>query len=450
MNGESSILRRLSVTGLLLSFLPAAFAQDLPIERVFQQPKAAVEKALKTVSGEASGRLPVLDGFAEPGAHSLDRYQRGYYQCTVHVTSDPSGGTRVTVTAKITAWYADSVSGQSGYQVLRSNGRLESDFLDRVADKLRAAPTSAAPAAAGTSPGKTSATPSGPSKPIASAPTLSAPAPGGSTLADAIAASHTPLSAAANLPAAPAPTGDVDSIRTQKAVADRKMEELKKEATNLEEILRTQAKPSNLVAVTKSGTPVLASPNEGAQQLFLADAEDEFEILDMNANWVHVRISGLSRGWIRRSSLELPEDIPAGIHSVPSAKTETAAAPAPSNEAPFEMERQETATFPGDWDELRGKTVKIITLQKVSARGSSAQAKLEFIKSVLAGKDADGGKDSASQGVVIIFDSEDGGMMATTLPVLRQWRAGTLSDSGLWNHSYFDPPEAFDRSANPR
>jgi hypothetical protein len=44
-----------------------------------------------------------------------------------------------------------------------------------------------------------------------------------------------------------------------------------------------------------------------AKPLFLATAHDEFEMLDFNADWVHVRISGLSRGWIWRTSLEMPE-----------------------------------------------------------------------------------------------------------------------------------------------
>ncbi len=67
----------------------------------------------------------------------------------------------------------------------------------------------------------------------------------------------------------------------------------------LEEILHNQAHPANLVAVKKTSTPVLANPIENAKVLFLAAAEDEFEMLDANSNWVHVRISGLSRGWIR-------------------------------------------------------------------------------------------------------------------------------------------------------
>ena len=42
-----------------------------------------------------------------------------------------------------------------------------------------------------------------------------------------------------------------------------------------------------------------------------------------------------------------------------------------------------------------------------------------------------------------IFDSADGGMVAATLPVLREWKAGTLSDEGLWRRCYFDPAEMF-------
>ena len=47
-----------------------------------------------------------------------------------------------------------------------------------------------------------------------------------------------------------------------------------------------------------------------AKTLFLASARDEFEMLDFNRDWVHVRISGLSRGWIWRNNLEMPDSVP--------------------------------------------------------------------------------------------------------------------------------------------
>ena len=43
---------------------------------------------------------------------------------------------------------------------------------------------------------------------------------------------------------------------------------------------------------------MVATPSLNAKAQFLASLHDEFELLDFDANWVHVRISGLSRGWI--------------------------------------------------------------------------------------------------------------------------------------------------------
>src|ERR1700675_3095127 len=96
---------------LLVAFLVAAqssTAQASPSERTFRQSKSVVEKALKELQPALSGRLPVLDGFAMPGDHPLNRYQRAYYQSSVQVSSAASGGSVVRVTTKVTALYADS------------------------------------------------------------------------------------------------------------------------------------------------------------------------------------------------------------------------------------------------------------------------------------------------------------------------------------------------------
>ena len=96
--------------------------QDATRARTFHQSKAVVEKALKQLQASMSGRLPVLDGFAEAGEHPLDRYQRAYYQSTVQVSSTASGGSVVRVNTKVTAWYADAVPTRSEYKLLTLNG----------------------------------------------------------------------------------------------------------------------------------------------------------------------------------------------------------------------------------------------------------------------------------------------------------------------------------------
>jgi len=387
-----------------------------------------VEKALRGIESSLAGHLPVLDGFAVPGDHSLDRYQRAYYQSTVQVIPTHAGGSLVRVSTKVTAWYRDPSASRSGYQLLTSNGRLESDLLDQLADVL----ASGVSAAASNSPA--TAAPS-PIRADAVEPTIFAPMPRipdtGRSISSAMGQRPTSQERADSQPG-PGKAAEAGSL------------DLQAEAQSLEEILKNQAHPSNLVAVKKSGTPVVATPSLNAKTLFLASAHDEFEMLDFNADWVHVRISGLSRGWIWRNSLEMPG-------SVPDVDMQTSGPPVPTAADLFHVSREETAPFPGDWTPLRGKTVKIISVQKMDddAKDGGPEVKLEFAKSLLDKSYAELAKPpQALAGVVLIFDAVDGGMIAATLASLAQWKAGALSDAALWHQCFFDPPETFDSSSS--
>src|SRR5579863_828139 len=108
-------------------------------ERAFPQSKAEIEKALRTMQPGLAGRLPALEGFAE-AERPLDRYQRGYYQASVQVSSSAGGGCVVRVSVKLTAWYSDPLGSRSGYQLLNSNGRLEGDLLDRLGEQVAKVP----------------------------------------------------------------------------------------------------------------------------------------------------------------------------------------------------------------------------------------------------------------------------------------------------------------------
>ncbi len=409
-----------------------ATAQSVPYERTYPQSKTVVEKHLKELQSSSAGNLPVLAGFTVPGDRPLNRFQRGYYQCVAQVTATPSGGSLVRVSATITAWYTDPASARSGYQMLPSNGRLEADFLDRLQRALsgQTSPAIAAPV--------TNSLPA-PSK-NRPQPALSAPSPGSSLPGAPAKGAGSPFKLGD-----PFSMDQLSSLATQKAVIDRHAEEQEKEVKGLEEILRNQAHPSNLVAVKKRDTPVLSRPSEDAKILFLAAAEDEFEILDTNASWVHIRISGLSRGWIRRSGVEMPAD-----SDTPPVEPAAGVRPAATSTQPFNIENEQVASFPGTWEPLQGKTVRIVSVQKASdsAAATGSAAKLQFAKSLLDRQYADLAKTSSSiLGVVVIFDSEDGGMLAATVPALRQWKIGALSDEAFWRRCFFDPPEAFGLAA---
>jgi hypothetical protein len=411
-------------------------------ERVFRQSKAAIEGALKSLEPSMSGRLPALEGFALSGDHPLNRYERAYFQTSVQVSSTASGGSLVKVTTKVTAWYTDTIPSRSGYQLLTSNGRLESDLLDELAERLATTPGTVTPGGgsvdgfpATSSEAATSKLPASEKKigKADAAPKISPPVPDSPDTMKTFSSS------------APVAGQGLSARQLQDSKNLEKPANqptgLQAQAASLEEVLKNQAHPTNLVAIKKSGTPVVAAPSLTGKTLFLASARDEFEMLDYNADWVHVRISGLSRGWIWRTSLEMPT----GISDVPL----NGAKAAPVAADLFQVTREETAPFPGDWAPLRGKNVKIISVQKIqeTEKDSGPQAKLEFAKSLLDRNYADlAAKSSELAGIVLIFDSVDGGMIAATLPTVRQWKAGTLTDAALWHQCYFDPPETFSTS----
>jgi hypothetical protein len=146
-----------------------------------------------------------------------------------------------------------------------------------------------------------------------------------------------------------------------------------------------------------------------AKTLFLASAHDEFEMLDFNRDWVHVRISGLSRGWIWRNNLEMPD-------SVPDSDAPPNAAAVPTAAELFHFSGRDR-TFPRRLGPLRGKNVKIVSVEKNDENGkdSGPQLRLEFVKSVLDKDYAElAQKPQELAGIVVIFDSADGGMIAAT------------------------------------
>ena len=451
----------LTLLGAVIAFYfpNAAVAQNEGVERTFPQSKITVEQALKIIQNSAAGRLPILDGFATAADHPLERYRRGYYQSKIQVSSTPSGGSIVRVKAEVTAWYNDP-AGHSGYQVLTSNGRLEADFLDQLADQLAA--KAEPPVAVSPQKSETAAvTPAPVAK--APAPIAKTPAPAPSVIAAPVPA-RSPATAAPTKTAsaeptisAPAPripdTGNGILSSLAQSLAEQQKEEkkatapdersLQAEADSLEQILKNQAHPSNLVAVKKSGTPVVGTPSLNAKALFLASAHDEFEMLDFNEDWVHVRVSGISRGWIWRNNVEMPDNIP-DAELAPDAK------PLPVAADLYHVSREEQAPFPGDWAPLRGKTVKIVTVEKTdeSVKEDGPQLRLGFAKSVLDKSYSEIARNPQGlDGIVLIFDSADGGMIAATLTTLQQWKAGTLSDAALWHQCFFDPPESFTASA---
>jgi hypothetical protein len=436
---------------LLLSIVVApsapVFAQAHSVERTFPNALSEVQRVVDGLRSSSSGRLPILDGFVDAADHPLTDYQRGYFVCTLRVLPAPNGGALVQATAKITAWYMDPTSAQPGYRELVSNGRVETDLLDQIEQGLPGNPAgksaaSRAPASAPSPPlSATNVTPRQPERRIdtsaASSPESSSSSARNTPGVPAAGRSSKP---SATAPADPAPVETVESIRARRDEAERQAQEVSADIKSLEEIQQNQVRPADLVVVKKSGVAIFSKPEDGAQVLLSADQEDEFQILDVEGSWVHVQISGASRGWMRRSQVELPPS-----YSAAGSKTNNAV---PASANLFKVAREETNTFSGKWQPLVGKTVRVVWIEPASAAASSAAEKRKFAKSLLlkAYNDMNASNPTVA-GVVIVFDSADGGQIAATMENLKALQDGSLTEAGFWRSCSLDPPETFQDSA---
>lgn len=401
------------VFSLLLLSAGRVSSQAMPYARSFSQPRAQVEAALKELQGYSGQKLPTLDGFVAVTDKSLDRYERGFYQFSIDLLPGDSGGTLVRLSAKITAWYADKDVTKSGYQVLPSNGRLELDFLDRLEEKLTGKPVSSS---------------------ASSNSSVQAPAPKlDLSSARAAATMAAPLPSSANQP-----PDQVATLRNQRVAAEHHVQQLNEELKNLQDIQHSQSHPQDLVIVKKSGAQVYAHAAENSHVLFEASANDEFEFIDIDHNWIHVTISGDSRGYLRSDSVELPERVAEQLDSPVTALQEKFPG--------FHMVRDETSQFPGDWAPLKGKLVKLYTVQIVgqNAKDTGASARLNFCTALfqIAAKESVNANPPLD-GIVVIFDSADGGIVGATVPDIQKLAAGSLKRDAFWAQSYLDPPEAF-------
>jgi hypothetical protein len=386
-------------------------AQAVPYARNFAMSRAQVEQALKDLQAYSGQKLPVLDGFVATSDKPLDRYERGFYQFSIELLPGDSGGTLVRLSAKITAWYADRDVTKSGYQVLASSGRLELDFLDRLEEKLTGRHVASASSAS--------------NSPQAPQPKLD------------LSGARDAATMAAPLPQAAQQPDEVASLRNQRIAGEKRVQQLTSELQNLQELQRTQAHPRNLIVVKKSRTPVYAKSAESSRVLFEASANDEFEFLDVEGEWIHVSISGDSRGFVHRNSVDLPEGIAAKLQSAPGPEEKFIG---------FRIEREDSGNFPGDWAPLKGKTVKIFTVQLLSQnpKETGPTVRLNYCLALFEKGYREGSNTiSAPDGVVVIFDAADGGIAAATSVSIQQLVSGSLKGEAFWQQGYLDPPDAF-------
>jgi hypothetical protein len=421
-NPRISFFFRMMASLLLAAFAASAQTPTESYQRAFPNSPDVLQSAVHTVQPLVRGRLPILDGFVIPQDQPLTSFSRGYYECTLQVLPSGSGQTIVRAVAKITAWYTDPEASRSGYRVLPSNGRLENDALDQIEEAVA---DSEVPGSSG-----------GYSSSVKPAP--GSPGTGGISPATANSKPSSDAAAPTNNPAS---SESIETIRAHRETNEKKAVELAAEENNLEEILHNQARPTDLIVVKKNSTPIYSKPAQDAPVLMSADAHDEFQILGIEGTWVHVQISGASRGWMRKIQVTLPSS----YGGVAAANADSVAGQQ-SGASPFKVEKEESTAFGGKWAPLAGKNVRVVWVAPASDPLTNAAQKKSFAKEIFLKVYSDQKAVTPPiDGVVVLFDSADGGQVAATMASLQQLESG-LTGTAFWKQCSLDPPELFEDS----
>jgi len=112
----------------------------------------------------------------------------------------------------------------------------------------------------------------------------------------------------------------------------------------------------------------------------------------------------------------------------------------------FKVTHEESGPFPGNWAPLKSMTVKIFWVQPAASPtiSTAPSEKREFTKSLFerAWNDAKGAGNIPA-GVVVVFDTPDGGQVSTTMAMLESWMENKTSGPVFWQQCSVDPPELF-------
>jgi len=330
--------------------------------------------------------------------------------------------TTVSVEAIVTAWYADPNPKQAEYRSLPSNGRLEKDLLDRLEEALRGSLPSAASS-------------------NRSATGRSAPSPG--LTARKVAP---PAAKSANTTTRSGPTQEqLDAILAERQTIREKNAAVQAQITQLKTADHKPANASKLASVKHSGVGVMSRQNFGGPVLFRAQAEDEFEVVELQSGWAKVRLASDSTGYIQSDELNLPE----GMVETPAAASAQSTQPAAqvsTHDLGFSVSREDVTTFSGDWVRLKGKRVLFVYAQPrglLSDMGSQ-DAKLGYAKRIFETRYRSVSQSKTDvEGVVVVFLGTRGGIAAATLTDIRQWPEGGLGDDAFVNRCSLDPPAEF-------
>jgi hypothetical protein len=402
---------------------PPAMAQEPKVpERVFNYAQADVEKALESLQAYETARLPVLAGFVNAKADTLKDYDNPHYQFQIELMSQGSGHTLVQIKAEITAWYAGAVSTRPQYVLMPSNGRLEEEMLDRLSVFLehgtKQSPFQADPLPATSRPPMPMNPPSSVSpQPASGFPT--APADSVTPLPNYKDGDPEKLAR------------EIATVQSELKAVEQKERQSQQQIAELDGVAKSRQRITDFAIAKNSKILVFEQPSALSKILFHAEAEDEFEVTEAREGWVRVRLDNAGQAWLRISDLELPGE--SNVTDDFGRKN-------------FSVANEVIQTFTGEWPVLKGKSALFVLAEPKGAisEDTLGKSQLEFAgHTFLEGYRAATHSQQTVAGVVVVFSGDKPGVAAATLPEIRQWQEGRVSDQVFFARCSLDPPSSF-------
>jgi len=378
----------LAIFLLAVHSLSQAEQQPQAQPREFPFSLGAVQSALQQLGAYRGARLPSLAGFVDGGPAETPNYEHPYYEFKFDLKPLGPDQTVVSVQANISAWYADPQGGNSGYQKFNSNGRLESDLLDRLNDFLSNKK---------------------------------------STFGLGVRSIEQ----------------QIEMIHKQRADSEHRIAELEEQLRELK-MSQHETSKHEYVTTTKSHVPIVSTPENRTLILLHAELEDEFEIIQHRGAWSQVRLEGDRSGWIRASLLK-----PSASDSGSGAIGETRWSSAPGFTVVREIVSPFSGDWARLKDKL---ALYVWARPEGSALNVVTGKKLNFAKHIFVERYREAAHNSRNsvQGVVVIFLDQRAGVAAADLSDIRSWAEGGASAATFIRKCSLDPPGAFGNPASIR
>lgn len=357
-------------------------AEEIPNgaqEREYAASSVTVKAALEQLGAYRGSRLPTLEGFIQTERVELDKYQRPYYEFKVELVPSASDRTLVQVKANVSAWYADPKGAQSAYHSFESNGRLESDLLDRLSEYLN---------------------------------------------------KHKVTSADAD-----SLTKQIAGVHQQRLEVERHISELENQIQK--EPPRTASNSTQYVSLSKPRNPIFRAPDEHSSVLLRAQSEDEFEVLERRGAWVRLGLGDDHSGWVRGSQV-LPNTLPSA--SVSTVRDEVSGGTNTftvirevSSTFSGDWRRLKGKKVLYIWARPEGSSLNVTRKKLRFAQATFSERYRQAVH----------GSHVSPEGIVVIFLDQQGGVAAATLADIGLWVEGAITEPAFLSRCSLDPSSAF-------